>query len=80
MDMRLARISTSGGAGNGNYGYTAGGCGIKHRHNGWVVMQHMIRSQHTVVELRYMDQVLMVQIIPVVLVIITLTVWVDIME
>ena len=31
----LARISTSGGAGNGNYGYTAGGCGIKHRHNGW---------------------------------------------
>lgn len=30
----LARISTSGAAGNGNYGYTAGGVGVKHGHNG----------------------------------------------
>lgn len=29
-----ARISTSGASGNGNYGYTAGGVGVKHGHNG----------------------------------------------
>lgn len=32
-NFALARISTSGAAGNGNYGYTAGGVGVKHGHN-----------------------------------------------